>query len=91
MKKNKSLKYENYLILKGHSDAIKSLCFLKDKRIISGSDDCTIKIWLLSRNGYICNHTFNEHNSTISGLIGINDDLFISGSYDKSIKVWFSH
>ena len=89
-KKNNLNKFENYLILEGHLDSIKCLIYLNDKRIISGSQDNTIKIWLLSRKNYICSNTINEHNSCVSGLIGFNDDAFISSSYDKTIKVWIS-
>lgn len=29
----------------GHSDTIRSLCFLNDRTLISGSDDGTIRVW----------------------------------------------
>ena len=53
--------------------------------------DSTIKIWLLSRDNYICSFTIFEHNLNVSGLISINDYVFISSSYDKSIKVWIEN
>jgi WD40 repeat protein len=84
------MKFENYLILEGHLDSIKCLCILKDRRIISGSQDNIIKIWLFSRKGYICTNTINEHNASVSALININDEAFISSSYDKSIKIWIA-
>jgi WD40 repeat protein len=73
--------------LSGHALIIETLISLPNDRIVSGSDDQTIKVWDLNQG--ICLKTLTEHNHWINSLIFIErDNTLISGSYDNSIKIW---
>ena len=54
-----------------------------DGRIITGSDDTTVKVW---RDG-ACVHTIQAHTRHGGGVAG-RGARFISGSYDGTAKLW---
>jgi WD40 repeat protein len=70
--------------LEGHKLRVRSLLFAEDK-LISCSDDETIKIWDLETG--TCLKTLKGHEKWISSLIFAEGKL-ISGSADETIKIW---
>ena len=74
--------------LKGHSDYVHSVAYSPDgSRIISGSDDNTIKIWDV--NIGTCLKTLEGHSNYVGSVSFSPDSIrIISGSYDKTIKIW---
>jgi WD40 repeat protein len=73
--------------LLGHAYIVETLISLTSNRIVSGSNDTTIKVWDLNQG--ICLKTLTEHKHWINTLIFIErDNSLVSGSYDKSIKIW---
>ena len=74
--------------MRGHTGAVSSLALSGDgKRLFSGSQDTTIKVWDLEINREAI--TLRGHSGPVSSLAlsGDGKRLF-SGSYDKTIKVW---
>ena len=71
-----------------HSDRVTSIqVHEKSKKLISVSDDSTIKIWDLETGE--CLKTLNEHQKWVTGILIIPIySLFISGSHDSTIKIW---
>jgi WD40 repeat protein len=66
---------------------INDLISLPKNRIVSGSNDETIKIWDLDRG--VCLKALTGHNHWVTSLIFIErDNSLVSGSYDNSIKIW---
>jgi U3 small nucleolar RNA-associated protein 15 len=63
---------------------------LPGKKIVSGSDDNTCKVWDIPSQEIICD--FREHTDYVRCVVQspTNPDLFLSGSYDKTIKLWDS-
>jgi WD40 repeat protein len=59
--------------------------FTINNLIISGSDDCTIKIWDI--NSLECIKTLDLNNSVLSSMFVINN-LIIGGLYDHTVKIW---
>ena len=56
-------------------------------KIISGSWDCTIKIW--DANTGQCLKTLMGHSGNVLSVAYSPDGTkIISGSYDKTIKIW---
>ncbi|MDJ0735472.1 MAG: hypothetical protein QNJ47_15670 [Nostocaceae cyanobacterium] len=75
-------------ILNGHNGSIWSVDVTPDgNKVISGSQDGTIKIWDI-KSGYLrC--TIPAHNDSVNTVAISHDGLYIfSGSHDKTIKVW---
>jgi len=70
--------------LKGHIKPV-TCVFAYNNRIISGSDDCTIRVWDL--NSDKCYHILQGHTSPITCLF-VTEEYIVSGSYDKTIRIW---
>ncbi len=63
-----------------------SLAVLSDGRIVSGDENCLIKIWNCE-TGELMN-TLEGHNDEIWSLAVLKDDSIVSGSSDGEIKLW---
>lgn len=74
--------------MNGHTDGVLSVSFSMDsERVISCSQDSTIKIWVVDRVGPIA--TLNEHNSSVySAVYSPDGKMIVSGSEDANIKLW---
>jgi len=73
--------------MKGHSDTVRSLAWVDDTTIVSGSWDNTLKIW--DTKSFTCLRTISGHSNCVNSVATTADGLFIiSGSYDKTTKVW---
>jgi WD40 repeat protein len=71
--------------LTGHTNDISSLEFLNDNKLISGSNDKTIKLWSTTTGKVI--KTFYGNNS-VKILLFINNQSFASVSSDEIIRLW---
>ena len=69
----------------GHITSVTYLIGFEGK-VISGSDDNTIKVWDLKEEGK-CLQTLRGHTNSVDCLLKFDGNL-ISGSWDKTIKVW---
>jgi WD40 repeat protein len=75
-------------ILRGHTDAVKSLIIRSDgKTLVSASADTTIKLWNLDTGQ--CLNTLTGHNSSIESIAITPDrEMLVSASADTTIKLW---
>lgn len=65
-------------------------CRLQDDYIVSGSNDCKIKVWSVSSGQ--CIRTLPGHNSLVRALaFDPRSGKLVSASYDKTVKVWNMH
>ncbi|XP_076468393.1 F-box/WD repeat-containing protein 7-like [Babylonia areolata] len=72
-------------ILKGHDDHVITCLEFCGQRIVSGSDDNTLKVWSVVTGKCLRNlvgHTGGVWSSQMAG------NIIISGSTDRSLKVW---
>jgi aspartate 1-decarboxylase len=70
-----------------HSDSIASIeVDEKSNKMISASDDNTIKIWDLESGD--CLKTLTDHQDWVNCIIIIPGDKFISGANDETVKIW---
>ena len=53
--------------------------------MLSGSDDCTIKIWDADSGAYLTD--LNGHKNAVSCMTLANNELF-SGSLDHYVRIW---
>jgi WD40 repeat protein len=72
--------------LRGHSGCINAAIYFPDNRIISCSDDKTIKIWDINTGE--CITTLNGHLDWVYCILLLPDNTLASGSEDGSIKIW---
>ena len=81
--------------LKGHTNAIFSVCKINENKIASASCDKSIRIWDL--DNYICYQIFEGHSGFIWSLVNVEINfgnkgetkkLLASASSDKTIKFW---
>ena len=86
--------YDEYLIekknpahiLQNHTNRVNCLCTLKDRRLVSGSGDCSIIIY--NAKTYEQDIIIKEHNGGVNCLSTLNSGLLASCSSDKSIKLF---
>ena len=63
---------------------------LQDDLIVSGSNDCKIKVW--DANTGTCLRTLTGHDYLVRALsFDPRSGRLVSGSYDKTVKVWDLH
>jgi WD40 repeat protein len=71
----------------GHTKAVRCVKIIENSnKLISGSDDSTIKIWNLDTSK--CERTLKGHLDCVGSLLLTKNSKLISGSFDASIKVW---
>ncbi|CAF0949631.1 unnamed protein product [Rotaria sp. Silwood1] len=73
------------LVLRGHEDFVITCLQFDGKRIVSGSDDNSLKIWSIATGK--CEQTLIGHNGGV-WCSEMTDDLIVSGSTDRTIRVW---
>lgn len=84
--KNTLTKMTLEIIKKDHSNIVNALCFLKDGRFATCSDDDKIKVF--DPNTYECTLTLVGHSSSINYISTLENGLIVSGSSDDQIKIW---
>lgn len=87
--------WDEYQVLIGHTDRIRSIAFSRDgHRLVSGSDDKTVRIWDVTRDGPTseqCLRVMTGHQYWIWSVAYSPDSTFprvASGSEDQTIRVW---
>ncbi|CAG2206880.1 WD repeat-containing protein 88-like [Mytilus edulis] len=76
-------------VFRGHLDSVRSCKYIdNDQKILSASDDKTIKIWDVETGEVLHNYT-RCHDSIISQA-NVNDNgrRFVSCGWDKKVAVW---
>lgn len=72
-------------ILKGHDDHVITCLQFSGSRVVSGSDDGTLKVWSATTGKCLrtlVGHTGGVWSSQLSG------NIIVSGSTDRTLKVW---
>lgn len=75
----------NPIVMRGHDDHVITCLQFYGNRILSGSDDTTLKVWSAITGK--CLRTLVGHSGGVwsSQMIG---DMIISGSTDRTLRVW---
>jgi WD40 repeat protein len=83
-------KWENkcVAILKGHTRAVRAVACFADVRVVSCSDDKTIRIWDLGQQR--CIRTLKGHRGAVNSVVALADKRLVSGSSDGTVRVWSS-
>src|SRR5687768_8761905 len=83
--KDEKAQVKNTATFSGHTWHVNALAVLPDGRIVSGSDDKTLKLWDVAGK---CLDTFRGHESSVMALAVLPDGRIVSGSSDKTLKLW---
>ncbi|KAJ3674632.1 hypothetical protein LUZ60_005248 [Juncus effusus] len=77
-------------LFKGHTGFVFCVNFKDDmKHLISGSFDCTLRIWELKSGK--CLNVIQAHDAPVTSVHFIRDgSIIVSGSHDGSCKIWDS-
>ncbi|XP_065909999.1 WD repeat-containing protein 41-like [Dysidea avara] len=75
-------------ILTGHSDIIRIITRLDDRRFITASDDTTAIVWNMETGSTECVLRGHDHPITCSLLLVPQTSIVLTGSSDKTIRVW---
>ena len=79
--------FERAGVLKGHRDAINALIFIDNTRLVSASDDKSIRAWDIPASS--CVKEIVEHGSHVACLaLSPDRALIASGSSDKTVRVY---
>ena len=74
--------------LRGHTAKVNHLSQLTYNRLLSSSQDNTIKLWQKSLHNFKCEATFTGHSCSVSKSIQIDDLTIASCSYDTTVRLW---
>ena len=72
--------------LSGHGRGVNALALTGDGRVVSGSDDGTVKVWDLNSGQE--QRTLSGHGGRVRALALTGDGRVVSGSDDGTVKVW---
>ncbi|XP_072022500.1 F-box/WD repeat-containing protein 7-like [Amphiura filiformis] len=72
-------------VLKGHDDHVITCLQFNGQRIVSGSDDNTLKVWSATTGK--CLRTLVGHTGGVWSS-QMSNNIIISGSTDRTLKVW---
>lgn len=72
---------------KSHESGVNCLIQIKDGRLVSCSDDKTIKLWKQTEWEYECESILEGHKSKVYALHQLIDNRLVSGSF-REIKIW---
>ena len=72
-------------VCKGHEAKVTSLCVTNDGKVVSGSEDKTVRVWdMMGYEIAVC----IGHERGVSSVCVTSDGKIVSGSDDKTIRVW---
>ena len=67
---------------------VRCLHVLPDGRIVSGSDDSTLRIWTKGTGGAWSSEELKGHTGNVLCLQALPDGRIVSVSYDGTIRIW---
>eukprot|EP00040_Diaphanoeca_grandis_P022884 m.123700 g.123700 ORF g.123700 m.123700 type:complete len:892 (+) comp29007_c0_seq1:457-3132(+) len=78
--------YKCVAILKGHKTRVRAVACFPDVRVVSCSDDRTIRVWDLAAQS--CLRTLRGHTGVVNNVITTSDGRIVSCSEDMSVRIW---
>jgi WD40 repeat protein len=74
---------------KGHDNSVRCVTYLPGGKVVSGSNDDTLKVWDIQIGQ--CISTLKGHSSFVSCITYLPSGEVVSGSRDGTMKVWDIH
>ena len=79
---------EGVVALEGHTGYVFSLLAMRDRTLVSGSRDRTIRRWAREGDAWRCTHVLQGHAASVLALVEPRQGVVWSGSRDRSIREW---
>ena len=73
-------------VLVGHTDSVNGIIRLDEKRVVTSSDDKTLRVWDTVTGNEI--RTLTGHEAAVNTLVKVNENTVASGSRDGVLKLW---
>jgi WD40 repeat protein len=73
-------------ILLGHSGSVNALAALGDGRVVSASEDCSLRVWDLATGETV--RTLEGHADSVNAVAALREGRLVCGSGDGSVRVW---
>ena len=70
----------------GHINWVNCVAVLSDGRVVSGSWDCTLRVWDAATGQ--CLQTLEGHTNVVTCVTDLQDRWVVSGSRDGTLRVW---
>lgn len=70
----------------GHTDPISALALLPDGRVVSGSEDYTLRVWDATSGQ--CLQTLTGHSNAVNCIDVFPDGHVVSASADRTLRIW---
>ncbi|MCP4546709.1 MAG: PQQ-binding-like beta-propeller repeat protein [bacterium] len=75
--------------LEGHTDWIRAVAVIDDQRVVSASDDRTLRVWNVVTGEPL--RTFEGHQGWVRAVAVINKQWIVSAADDETLRVWEPH
>uniref|UniRef100_A0A915PFY6 F-box domain-containing protein n=2 Tax=Meloidogyne TaxID=189290 RepID=A0A915PFY6_9BILA len=73
--------------LRGHDEHVITCLKLRGDRLVTGSDDCTLRVWFVGTGE--CTQVLTGHTGGVWALqLSEDGKIAISGSTDRTVRVW---
>lgn len=75
----------------GHKEGVCAIAVVDACRVVTASDDKTLRIWVVSgetSSSNCCSSVLEGHTDVVNAVAAVGPDRIISGSRDKSVKSW---
>lgn len=73
-------------VLTGHQDFVSAVAVLTGGKVVSGSPDCTLRVWDIASGQAIA--TLEGHHGPVNAVAALPGGCIVSGSVDHSLRVW---
>ena len=80
---------ETEIEFSGHRSFVNGACLVPDLRLISWSEDGTLRLWRLESNAG-CEAIFTGHHGPVHGALPLNERQVLSWSEDGTLRLWDS-
>lgn len=71
----------------GHKKKVTCVKWLNESSVVSGSEDCTLRVWRLEDGCWKCGQILDHHTKTISAL-SICEDVLVSAAMDGTFIIY---
>lgn len=78
---------ESVAVMEGHSSWVRGAMVLPEGKILSWSNDMTLRVWELSG---ACHAVLGGHRNWVSGALALSDGRILSWSGDRTLRIWDS-